>query len=146
MTTGVFAGTSTRTPTSSIGTTSRSYPAPAARARQGQRSAVEVMSQHDHQQGLPELGPQVSQLGDELHCVVSGLRVALTEQGEDALLEQPCLALGRLTPPTQVSRVDASRQEACGGADDRQVASGVRRVGTRTARGHEPIRLELVEL
>ena len=64
-------------------------------------SAVEVVLQHRHDERLAQLGPEVRELAEQLHGFLARLGSALSEQGQDALLEQAGLALGALLDRTR---------------------------------------------
>src|SRR6187399_2649339 len=87
---GVLAGTSTRTPTSSSGTTPRAYRAARHHSRRSEprRSELELLVHCGAQEGAAELGSEGVQLVELASRLGAGLRVALAQQRHDQLLVQ----------------------------------------------------------
>ena len=148
----MFAGTSTRTPTSSSGTTPptvprlppprptgwrvRSRPASTPQSRYG-RSAARIIAARSR-------APRAS---SSPRCVAAwraGLRVALAQHRHDELLVEAGLALDRRPPRPQVAGVDAGAQEAAGGGGDLDRLVAVQ-VAARALRD-DAVLLELGEL
>ena len=75
-----------------------------------------MMAQRVGQQRRPQLATQAGELAQRVDRLLTGLRVALAQLGQDQLLEQRGLAIGRLAPGAQVAAFDTTLQEARGGA------------------------------
>ena len=119
---GVLAGTSTRTPTSSSGTTSQIVPrgAPAHGRRSGPRR-VRARTAGAPRRASARCAACAPRASSSSSCRVAcgpGLRVALAQRRQDQLLVQADLALDRRAPRPQVAGVDAGAQEPAGGGGD----------------------------
>ena len=107
----MFAGTSTRTPINSRGTTVATVPGPAVRSGVvlSARRVDAATTASSPSRKSPTDRLQLAQLGNGLGAC---LRIALTQERLDELFEQTDLPIGSDTPAAEVPRLETGIEES----------------------------------